>query len=89
MALFFLILLAFLIYYLLIERGSGNSKNMCQSEKKCPTCHNPVEDSFNLCPICKETLKKACPHCGEKVQIGWRFCPFCGKTITRAANDEK
>lgn len=79
MTLLFLIIIALLIYYFFIYKGDGLSKFGANRGKRCPNCHNPVEESFNVCPICKETLKRKCSNCGEKLDVSWKFCPYCEK----------
>ena len=46
----------------------------------CPNCHNPIEEAFALCPICKTKLKKTCknPQCGKSIKMQWNVCPYCG-----------
>jgi RNA polymerase subunit RPABC4/transcription elongation factor Spt4 len=81
MTLFLLIIIALLIYYFILHREGGVSRLGFRNQKLCPNCHNPVEEQFNICPICKETLKKKCHHCGEKIDSTWKYCPFCEKPV--------
>lgn len=77
MTLFFLILIAVVIYYGLIYRDNYKNVFNAEENKKCPNCGNSVEKDFNVCPICKETLKKKCFNCGHRVDISWKYCPYC------------
>lgn len=81
MTLFLLILVAILTYYFLIYRDDVKNKFGMFSKKKCPNCHNPIEESFSVCPICKETLKRKCKNCGEKVDVSWKYCPYCEEPV--------
>ena len=77
MTLFFLIIVAGLIYYFIIYKMEYKSLFQSKQSKKCPNCSNYVEKNFNVCPICKETLKKKCLSCSEMVDISWKYCPYC------------
>ena len=79
MTLLFLVIAAIIIYYVFIYRDSIKLNFFTGRGNLCPNCHNPVEDSFNVCPICKETLKKKCPNCQEHINPSWKYCPFCEK----------
>lgn len=52
-----------------------------KENQKCPNCKNPVQENFNVCPICKETLKRKCPGCQERIDITWRYCPYCEQKV--------
>ena len=84
MTLFLLILAAIVIYYLFIYKDSNKYTIFTRIGRRCPNCNNPVEESFNVCPVCKETLKKKCLTCGEKVDAAWRYCPYCEQTIGKS-----
>ena len=58
------------------------------TDKKCPNCSNPVEIEFNVCPVCKETLRKKCHCCGSMVDITWKYCPYCEETLRNSNNNE-
>ncbi len=73
MTLLILILIAILIYYKTILSIDSN--------KKCPNCQNSVEPDFNVCPVCKETLKRKCNNCGESVDVTWKYCPYCETSL--------
>ncbi|WP_412176711.1 double zinc ribbon domain-containing protein [Bacillus sp. T3] len=51
------------------------------SDKKCPNCSNSIKTDFNVCPVCKETLRKKCGACGKMVDITWKYCPYCEETL--------
>lgn len=82
MTLFLLVLIAGAIYYFVIYKDSVNNQFFSIDKKRCPNCKNPVEESFNVCPVCKETLKRKCGNCGERLDVSWAFCPFCENPIT-------
>lgn len=69
MTLYFLVLIAIIIYYKIIFIN-----DTC---KMCPNCHNKIESDFNVCPVCKETLKRKCNYCSKYVDVTWRYCPYC------------
>lgn len=77
MTLFFLLLIAILIYYFFIYKSENVFKIRLNGTRRCPNCHNAVKDDFNVCPICKETLKRKCLKCGEKIESSWKYCPYC------------
>jgi len=47
-----------------------------------------VEPDFNVCPVCKETLKKKCNNCGESVDVTWKYCPYCEVSLRKGDNSE-
>lgn len=81
MTLILLIIAAILIYYFLLYKPSGSGMFGFTPKKVCPNCHNPIEDSYNVCPICKETLKRKCPNCNERIDVKWKYCPYCEKPV--------
>lgn len=83
MTLLILLISALLIYYLFIYKEYTKS-NFFTQNKTCPNCKNIVEENFNVCPICKETLKRTCESCGEKVDASWTYCPYCEKPMRKS-----
>jgi len=83
MTLLFFIISAGIIYYLFIYKDNYKSIVNSDNQKRCPNCGNAIEDNFNVCPICKETLKRKCPNCGERVEVAWKYCPYCEKDLKR------
>lgn len=79
MTLFILLMIAFCVYYIFIYKTSNFSLIQTYKSKKCPNCKNIIEKEFNVCPICKETLKKSCVNCREKIDVHWSYCPYCQK----------
>lgn len=77
MWLFLLIIAAVIIYYFVIYKDNGSKGFLVGGQKKCPNCRNPIEEEFNVCPVCKETLKRKCGNCGERLDVSWQYCPFC------------
>jgi len=47
----------------------------------CPSCKNPVDSDFVICPFCGASLKEGCPNCGAAVSGGWKLCPKCGTEL--------
>lgn len=43
----------------------------------CPTCGQPIEPDFLLCPACNTQLKKSCPACDHPLHLHWETCPYC------------
>lgn len=43
----------------------------------CPSCHNPIEADFLICPYCMKKLKKACRECNKPLDNIWTVCPYC------------
>lgn len=57
-------------------------KNMVH--KKCPQCGEPIQDEWELCPLCASPLtlqKSKCSNCDNEVEDGWKSCPFCGANL--------
>lgn len=84
MTLLLLIIIAAAVYYVFIYRQDYKSIFYGAAGKRCPNCSNPVEASFNVCPVCKETLKKKCKNCGNSVETTWKFCPYCETTLRKS-----
>ena len=82
MTLLILVLIAFFIYYLSIYRNHFGIKNI-NAQFKCPSCGSKIEKEFNVCPICKESLKKPCHNCGEIIEVHWNYCPYCENRIKK------
>lgn len=88
MTLLTLIIIALLIYFIVIQRDNGRNNIPGNKGKKCPNCNNPIEDYFNVCPVCKETLKTKCVQCNQTIEAGWTYCPYCEATQRRVKSDE-
>ena len=44
----------------------------------CPTCGEPVQPDWRICPVCETRLKAlTCPACGLAVKENWKRCPQC------------
>lgn len=86
MTLFFLILIASAIYILFVYQDDTKYNKSSNDSGKCPNCGSAVERHFNVCPICKETLRTGCPNCGEKLSVKWAFCPFCEYSLRKGNN---
>ncbi len=52
----------------------------------CPTCSQPVEEDYLVCPHCATGLKDACAECGKALSFAWRSCPWCGLAREPAAD---
>lgn len=75
MTLIVLTLVAICIYYLFVMKGHKGIVG--NKTKVCPNCRSTIEDGFNVCPVCKETLKRKCVNCGEWLNVQWIYCPYC------------
>lgn len=54
-----------------------------RDEQLCPSCQRPVQESWNYCVYCGETLQRRCSTCGT-VQPGLpgaRYCYECGRRL--------
>jgi hypothetical protein len=47
----------------------------------CPSCRNPVEKDFLICPSCRRRLKHPCPSCGKPLNTSWAICPYCQQIL--------
>lgn len=45
---------------------------------KCPHCGAPVDEKYELCPVCGGKLVDYCTFCGAPMQEGDVDCPECG-----------
>lgn len=45
---------------------------------KCPHCGAPVDERYELCPVCGGKLVDYCTFCGAPMQEGDVDCPECG-----------
>jgi RNA polymerase subunit RPABC4/transcription elongation factor Spt4 len=88
LTLVFLLIIAGVIYYFFIYKGSYKTMLFSSDNKKCPNCQNPVEPDFNVCPVCKETLKRKCNNCGASVDVTWKYCPYCETSLRKGDNVE-
>lgn len=88
MTLLLLILISMVIYYFFIYKQAYKTILYKVNGKRCPNCSNPVESDFNVCPVCKETLKRKCNSCGEYVDVTWKYCPYCEASLRKGDNVE-
>jgi RNA polymerase subunit RPABC4/transcription elongation factor Spt4 len=83
MTLLFLIAITIIVYYIFIYKEAYKNIFNNKYYKKCPNCSNPIEASYNVCPVCKETLKMKCDGCGNMVDKNWKYCPYCELTLKK------
>lgn len=86
MTLIILIFIAIIIYLIFIQ---GSNAPFSSKNKRCPNCSNPIEDYYNVCPVCKETLKTKCSNCNEKIEAAWTYCPYCETKVNRVNEHDK
>ena len=86
LTLFLLVVIALIIYALFVYQGDNSNGRTYNAGGKCPNCGSSVESRFNVCPICKETLRTNCPNCGEKVSVTWDYCPYCEYSLRKGNN---
>ncbi len=48
-------------------------------QSSCPTCKQPVQPDFVICPACHTSLGRHCPTCQRFLQNAWDICPYCGR----------
>ncbi|GAB4516767.1 MAG: hypothetical protein Kow0047_28640 [Anaerolineae bacterium] len=53
-----------------------------EQQPACPRCQRPVEEDWQVCPSCRERLKRPCPHCDRLMALDWVICPYCGEEPT-------
>lgn len=87
MTLLTLIIIALVIYFIVVQKDYGGSNFIMSKSKKCPNCNTPIEDYFNVCPVCKETLKTKCIQCNQTIEANWIYCPYC-EAKQRVTTDE-
>lgn len=87
MTLLLLVAVILIIYYFFIYKENYKTFFDQKSGQKCPNCGNHIESSYNVCPVCKETLKKKCPDCEKMVDINWKYCPYCKATLRKGGNE--
>ncbi|WBW98424.1 zinc ribbon domain-containing protein [Oceanirhabdus sp. W0125-5] len=64
-------LLGLLIY--LIVRSDNKTPRV-----QCISCGNKVNEEYNICPYCGNSLNCKCTECGTKISPNWIICPKCG-----------
>ena len=48
------------------------------SPSHCPTCKEPVQPTWRICPVCETRLTElVCPVCAQSVRENWKRCPEC------------
>lgn len=47
----------------------------------CPACHSAVEETYTVCPNCRNQLHLICSGCGAILKKGWTTCAFCGTAV--------
>jgi predicted RNA-binding Zn-ribbon protein involved in translation (DUF1610 family) len=53
---------------------------------QCPSCGKRLEEDFNVCPYCGETIKITCAKCGKILAEEYNNCPYCGAKVKRKTN---
>jgi formylglycine-generating enzyme required for sulfatase activity len=49
-----------------------------KAPSQCPSCHEPVQPGWRICPVCETRLQTpACPICRKPVKENWKRCPEC------------
>lgn len=48
-------------------------------EIPCPKCGVDLEERFQFCPFCGETITPRCGGCGKFLASNWKACPYCGE----------
>lgn len=48
---------------------------------RCLSCGSEIDEKFNLCPYCGETIRKKtiCKKCGANIEQDYQVCPYCGE----------
>lgn len=77
---------------------------MDEGKKKCSLCNSEIEDDWETCPHCQNSLKTEiaaiskdlkCSNCGEPLNTSWQVCPKCstkvpeGVKVTRSYQEQK
>ncbi len=60
---------------------AGEAKSEAEVDLKCHHCGELVEEEWEYCPNCENSLMFNMCTCGEKIQSRWKVCPACGKHI--------
>lgn len=81
MTLLLLIIIGIVAYYFCIYKQNYKTILNGITNKKCPNCSNAVKSDFNVCPVCKETLRNKCINCEKMVDISWKYCPYCKDSL--------
>lgn len=61
-----------------VRTAAKTSADTRQVGGKCPHCGAPVEEKYELCPVCGGKLVDYCTFCGAPMQEGDVDCPECG-----------
>ncbi|MCL5036512.1 MAG: Flp pilus assembly complex ATPase component TadA [Chloroflexi bacterium] len=61
------------------------------AQKVCPSCNQPVNPQWRLCPYCAANLGQnmvqqgaVCSNCKSPLQPGWKICPSCESPVEAA-----
>ena len=49
--------------------------------RPCPSCGEPIDSQYVLCPHCKTQFSKLCPRCNKQLKLGWSVCPYCAEEV--------
>lgn len=73
-----------LIIYMIVRSGNANGtvlSTRSTAAKACPSCAQPIQDEFMVCPHCGTTLQRKCEKCGKGLELEWKVCPYCGQAV--------
>lgn len=61
-----------------MESKSYTTMTETSTPSQCPSCHEPVQPTWRICPVCEARLQApACPVCRKPVKENWKRCPEC------------
>ncbi|MCR5560922.1 MAG: zinc ribbon domain-containing protein [Bacteroidales bacterium] len=60
------------------EEKKAGKERVDQGGAKCPHCGAPVQEDYEICPVCGWKLVDYCTFCGAPMLPGDMDCPECG-----------
>jgi tetratricopeptide (TPR) repeat protein len=66
-----------------LEKKKPNSIPQKIEILKCPSCGEPVEPDWEVCPNCDTVLDLEMCVCGQKIKTHWKRCPACQRILTQ------
>jgi len=53
-----------------------------KNTNQCRSCGKLLQEDFNVCPYCGNSIKITCVKCGKVLMEEYNACPYCGKKVS-------
>lgn len=75
-------IIGFIIYLIVRTSSADTSPTLATAvTAKCPSCAQPIQNTYVACPHCGINLVKKCADCGKNMELNWKVCPYCGQAV--------